>query len=82
MANTFILVVLRSFQEWLLKKQREMQQPGPRLTVFWESLLCAWDSAHRMELVANGIRVDREDVDVELMVVPWYSQTPKDIAAI
>jgi hypothetical protein len=35
-----------------------------------------------MELVANDIRVDREGVDVELMVVPWYSQTPKDIAAM
>ena len=35
-----------------------------------------------MELVANDIRVDREGVDVELMAVPWYAQTPKDIAVM
>ena len=49
---------------------------------FVEWLLCTWDPAHRMELVANDIRVDREGLDVELMAVPWYSQTPKDIAAM
>jgi len=35
-----------------------------------------------MDLVANDIRVNREGVDVELMNVPWYSQTPKDIASM
>jgi len=35
-----------------------------------------------MELVANDIRVDREGVDVELVDVPWYSQTPKNIVAM
>jgi hypothetical protein len=49
---------------------------------FMEWLLCTWDPAYRMELVANDIRVDREGVDVELMVVPWYSQTPRDIAVM
>ena len=44
--------------------------------------MCTWDPAHLMKLVANDIRVDREGVDVELMVVPLYSQTIKDIVAM
>jgi hypothetical protein len=47
-----------------------------------EWLLCTWDPAHRLELIANDIRVDRQVVDVELMFVPWYAQTPKDISAM
>jgi hypothetical protein len=35
-----------------------------------------------MDLVANGIRIDREGVDVETMSVPWYSQIPKDIVVM
>jgi hypothetical protein len=34
---------------------------------------------HHLELVANDIRFDREGQDIELMSIPWYSQTPKDI---
>ena len=34
------------------------------------------------ELVANDIRVDKLGLDVELMYVPWYAQTPKDIDAV
>ena len=34
------------------------------------------------ELVANDIRVDKLGLDVELMYVPWYAQTPKDISAM
>ncbi len=82
MANTFILAVLRYFQEWWWKNRRELQQPGPRLLFFLEWLLCTWDPVHSMELVANDIRVDLEGVDVELMAVSWYSQTLKDIAAM
>jgi hypothetical protein len=47
-----------------------------------EWLLCTWDPAHRLELVTNDIRVDRNGVDVELMSVPWYAQTPKDVFAM
>ena len=34
---------------------------GDEVNRFVEWLLCTWDPAHRMELVANDIRVDRED---------------------
>ena len=47
-----------------------------------EWLLCTWDPAHRLELVANDIRIDKLGVDVELMSVPWYAQIPKDIASM
>ncbi len=47
-----------------------------------EWLLCTWDPAHRLELVANDSRVERQGVDVELMSVPWNAQTPKDISAM
>ncbi len=65
-----------------MKTQRELQQPRQRVNNFVEWLLCTWDPAHRMELVANDILVDREGVDMELMAVPWYSQTPKDITTM
>ena len=38
------------------------------------------DPAHRLELVANDIRIDKVGVDVELIFVPWYAHIPKDIA--
>jgi hypothetical protein len=41
-------------------------------------MLCTWDPA----LVTGDIRVDKLGVDVELMAVPWYAQTPKDISAM
>jgi hypothetical protein len=47
-----------------------------------EWLLCTWDHAHRLELVANDIRVDKLGVDVELVSVPWYAQIPKDIPSM
>jgi hypothetical protein len=47
-----------------------------------EWLLCTWDPAHRLELVANDIRLDKLGVDVELMSIPWYARIPKDIAAM
>ena len=81
-ANIFILDVLRYFQEWWWKKRRELQQPGTRLTIFWNGSCArgtrhiAWSSSPTSsESIGKG-------VDVELMVVPWYSQTPKDIAAM
>jgi hypothetical protein len=47
-----------------------------------EWLLCTWDPAHRLELVASDIRLDKLGVDVVLMSVPWYAQIPKDIVAM
>jgi hypothetical protein len=38
----------------------------PELRNLKEWLLCTWDPAHRLELVANDIRVDKLGVDVEL----------------
>ena len=35
-----------------------------------EWLLCTWDPTHRLERVANEIRVDRLGLDVELASVP------------
>jgi hypothetical protein len=45
-------------------------------------MLCKWDPAQRLELNTGDIRVDKLEVDVELMVVPWYAQTPKNISAM
>ena len=45
-------------------------------------MLCTWDTDHRFELVTGDIRADKLEVDVELMVVPWYAQTPKDVSAM
>jgi hypothetical protein len=53
---------------------------GAEVTSFMEWLLCTWYPAHRIEIVANDIRIDREGADVELMSIPWYSQATKDIA--
>ncbi len=47
-----------------------------------EWLLCIWDLAHQLELVANDIRVDKLGVDVEIVFVPWYAQIPKDISSM
>jgi len=66
----------------VVEKAKGAATTGDEVNSFLEWLLCTWDPAHRMELVTNDIRVDREGVDVELMVVLWYSQTPKDIAAM
>ncbi len=66
----------------VVEKAKGAATTGAEVNSFVEWLLCTWNPAHRMELVANDIRVDREGVDVELMIVPWYSQTPKDIAAM
>ncbi len=51
-------------------------------TELLEVLLCTLDPAHCLELVTNDICVDRHTVDVELMSVHWYAQTPKDISAM
>jgi hypothetical protein len=40
-------------------------------------LLYKWDPAHRLELVVSDISIDRQGVDVVLISVSWYAQTPK-----
>ncbi len=45
-------------------------------------MLFTWDPAHRLEIVANDICIDKLGVDIELMFVPWYAQIPKDIDAM
>jgi hypothetical protein len=47
-----------------------------------EWMLCTWDPAHRLELVAKDIRLDRLGVEVQFISVPLYAQTPKDISAM
>ena len=47
-----------------------------------EWMRCTWDHAHRLELVAKDIRLDRLGIDVELASAPWYAQTPKYISAM
>jgi len=42
-----------------------------------EWMLCIWYPAHKLELVVNDIRVDKLDLDMELMLVPWYAQTQR-----
>jgi hypothetical protein len=61
------------FSRLVVEKAKGVAATGAEVNSFWEWLLCTWDMAHRMELVANDIRVDRKGVDVELMAVPWYS---------
>ena len=66
----------------VVEKAKGAAATGDDVNSFVELLLCTWGPAHRMELVANDIRVDPEGVDVELSSVPWYSQTPKGISAM
>jgi hypothetical protein len=47
-----------------------------------EWMICTWDPAHRLELVAKDIRLDRLGIDVELASVQWYAQTPKVFSAM
>jgi hypothetical protein len=47
-----------------------------------EWIICTSKRAHRLELVAKDIRLDRLGVDVKFISVPWYAQTPEDIVAI
>ena len=70
------------FSRMVVEKAKGAATTVDEVNSYMEWLLCTWDPAHRMKLVANDIRVDREGVGVELMAVPWYSQTPKDIAAM
>ncbi len=44
--------------------------------------MCTWNHGYRLELVANDIRVNGLDLDVELAPVPWYARIPKDISAM
>jgi hypothetical protein len=66
----------------IVEKAKEAPAARSKIRNLKVWLLCTWDPAHRLELVANDIRVDKLGVDVELMLVPWYAQIPKDIAAM
>ena len=70
-----------------IAKQIVKQAKGPSTTrseirnlVKW--VLYTWEPAHRLELVANDLRIDKLGVDVERMFVPSYAQIPKDIACM
>jgi hypothetical protein len=70
------------FSIMVVEKAKGAAPTGAEVNSVVEWLLCTWDQSHRMELVANDIRVDQEGVHVELMVVPCYSQATKNIAAM
>jgi hypothetical protein len=59
------------FSRMVVEKAKGAAATETEVKSFVEWLLCTWGPAHCMELVANDIRVDREGLDVELMVVPW-----------
>ncbi len=54
----------------IVENAKGVASTATEVNIFMEWLLCTWDPAHRMELVANDIRVDRAGADVELMAVP------------
>ncbi len=70
----------------MAKRMIEGAKGGPASTTEVQNrkewMLCTWDPAHRLELVTGDIRVDKLGVGVELMAVPWYAQTPKDISTL
>jgi hypothetical protein len=70
------------FSRIVVEKGKRVATTRDKFTSYMEWLLYTWDPTHRMELVANDIRDDRDGVDLELMSVTWYSQTPKDIATM
>jgi len=70
------------FSRMVVEKAKGAATTGNDVDSFMECLFCTWDPAHRMEIIANDIRVDREGVDVKLMTVPWSFQTPKAIATM
>ncbi len=78
----FHLGCLEVFSRMVVENVKGAATTATEVNSFIEWLLCTWDPAHRMELVINDIRVNRVGVDVELMITPWYSQAPKDIAAM
>ena len=69
----FHLGCLEVFSRIVVEKAKVAAATGDEVNSFVEWLLCTWDPARRMELVANDIRVDRKGVDVELSSVPMYS---------
>ena len=58
------------FSRMVAEKVKGYASTGDEINSFVEWLLCTWDPAHHMELIANDIQVYREGVDVELMVLP------------
>jgi len=68
----------------ILYVEKAKEAPATRCEIknLKEVLLCTWDPAHRLELVASDIHLDKLGDDVELISVPWYAQIPEDIASI
>jgi len=66
----------------IVEKAKGASATRSEITSLKEWLLCTWDPAHRLELVASDIRLDKLGVNVELVSVPWHVQIPKDIAAM
>jgi hypothetical protein len=64
----------------VVEKAKGGAATGAEIASYMEWLLCTWDPAHRLELVAKDIRLDKLGIDVELASVPWYAQTPKNIS--
>jgi hypothetical protein len=78
----FSLIAPEVLARMMIERDKGTTTTARETTRVIEWLLCTWDLAHRLELVANDIRVDRHNVDVDLMSVPWYAQTPKNISAM
>jgi hypothetical protein len=74
------------WHEAIAKRMIEAATGGPASATEVQNLmqwmLCTWDLTHRMELVTEDNRADKLGVDVDLMAVSWYAQTPKDISAM
>ena len=66
----------------MIERAKGPTASGKETKYLLEWLLCTWDPAHRLELIANDIRVVRKGIDVEPMSVPWYDQTPNVISAM
>jgi hypothetical protein len=58
------------FSRMVVDKAKGAATTRDEVDMFMKWLVYTWDPAHRIELVANDIRVDREGVDVELTAVP------------
>ncbi len=65
-----------------MEKAKGAPATRSEIRILGERLLCTWDPAHRLELVANDIRIDKLGVDVELMSAQRYAQIPKDFTAM
>jgi hypothetical protein len=66
----FSLNVREALAKMMIERAKGTSSTARETSCLLEWLLCTWDPAHRLELIANDIRVDRHGIDVELMSVP------------